>query len=528
VPEGIVFDGSALLSGSAQRLLTSGALGDAKVVIVPRAVLDDFQSRASRNVETGIVGLRAIRELRVTCESMGMEFHVHEGKPGDPGRGAIDAARELGAALCAADRSVRLAAEALGVRSVHAAEAEGSARRLAVEQYFDAGTLSVHLKEGTPPMAKKGKPGDFRLETIGEHALSREELEDLVNDVLQATKTSADSFVELETSGAIVVQLGQYRIAIARPPFSDGLEVTAVRPLVKLSIYDYDLSEKLLSRLRDRAEGILIAGPPGSGKSTLAAGLAEFYRGTGRVVKTLESPRDLQVGPEITQYGPLEGDFERTAEILLLVRPDYSIFDEMRKTKDFEVYADLRLAGVGMVGVVHASSPIDAIQRLIGRVELGMIPHIVDTVLFVRAGGIERTLDISLTVKVPTGMTEEDLARPVVEVRDFESSDLLYEIYTFGEENVVVPVREIRGRSGRGRISKDGVPKLLGRGGERLAEIVRAIDPDAEVEVMGSRAVIRISKDGVPKLLGRGGERLAEIERESGLRISIQPRKRRR
>jgi ATPase, PilT family len=150
-----------------------------------------------------------------------------------------------------------------------------------------------------------------------------------------------------------------------------------------------------------------------------------------------------------------------------------------------------------MVGVVHASSPIDAVQRLIGRVELGMIPHIVDTVIFVKAGRIERVLDLSLTVKVPTGMTEEDLARPVVEVRDFETSDLLYEIYSFGEENVVVPVREA-GRARRRRRGEEGAA-------ERLLEVLRSLDPDAEVELSGSRAIVRISKESVPRLLGRAG-----------------------
>ena len=498
--------------------------GELEAIIVPRAIVDDLQLKASKNLETGIVGLRALSRLRSACESLGIEFHVHEGYVGDPGRASLDAARELGMMLYTADRSLHLAAEALGIASSHLEGSAEEAKRLAIEQYFDSETLSVHLKEGTPPLAKKGRPGDFRLEVVGERELTREELEELASEILQFAKTSSDSFVELEMRGALVVQMGQYRVAIARPPFSDGLEMTAVRPLVKLSISDYSVSEKLLARLRDRAEGILIAGPPGSGKSTLAASLAEFYREGGKIVKTIESPRDLQVGPEITQYGPLEGDFERTAEILLLVRPDYTIFDEMRRTKDFEVYADLRLAGVGMVGVVHASSPIDAIQRLIGRVELGMIPHIVDTVMFVRAGDIERVLDVSLTVKVPTGMIEEDLARPVVEVRDFETSDLLYEIYTFGEENVIVPVKGLRKNQGFSGRSRRENPQ----GAEKLLEIVRSIDPDAEVEVSGSRATVSISKENVPKLLGRGGERLAEIERESGLRISVRPRRKKR
>ncbi len=40
---------------------------------------------------------------------------------------------------------------------------------------------------------------------------------------------------------------------------------------------------------------------------------------------------------------------EASADILLLVMPDYTIYDEVRKTRDFQVFADMRLAGVGMI-----------------------------------------------------------------------------------------------------------------------------------------------------------------------------------
>ena len=116
----------------------------------------------------------------------------------------------------------------------------------------------------------------------------------------------------------------------------------------------------MLLDYRKRAEGIIISGPPGSGKSTLASSLAEFYVTKRKIVKTFESPRDLQVPEEVTQYAPLEGSFEKAVDILLLVRPDYTIFDEIRRNRDFQVFADMKLAGVGMIGVVHASSPLDA------------------------------------------------------------------------------------------------------------------------------------------------------------------------
>ena len=46
------------------------------------------------------------------------------------------------------------------------------------------------------------------------------------------------------------------------------------------------------------------------------------------MVKTMEAPRDLQLADRITQYAPLEGDLEKTEEIIFLVRPDFVIFDE--------------------------------------------------------------------------------------------------------------------------------------------------------------------------------------------------------
>jgi ATPase len=269
-----------------------------------------------------------------------------------------------------------------------------------------------------------------------------------------------------------------------------------------------------MERLATRAEGILIAGPPGSGKTTFASSLAEFYLRKNKIVKTLESPRDLQVGPEITQYGPLEGDFEKTAEILLLVRPDYTIFDEVRRTKDFMIFADMRLAGVGMVGVVHASEAVDAIQRFIGRVELGMIPHVIDTIIFIEYGEVKNVFTLKLTVKVPTGMIEADLARPVVEVHDFETDRLEFEIYTFGEENVIIPVSEAQPMT-------TGAQKLAE---ERILQEIKRFDPEAEVKLVSqNRAVVRVDNEIIPILIGKKGVTITKLEEKLGVKLDVEP-----
>ncbi|MCK4781296.1 MAG: Flp pilus assembly complex ATPase component TadA, partial [Candidatus Lokiarchaeota archaeon] len=248
------------------------------------------------------------------------------------------------------------------------------------------------------------------------------------------------SFIEIEKNGAVVAQMREFRIVITRPPFSKDVEITAVRPLVSLELSDYSIDNKLQKRLQ-KAEGILVAGPPAAGKSTFSAALANYYLKQEKVVKTLESVRDLQVEAEITQYTKLEGSLENSADILLLVRPDYTIFDEVRTTKDFQIYSDFRLSGVGMVGVVHSSSAIDAIQRFIGRIELGMLPSILDTIIFIEGGDISTVFVLKMTVKVPHGFRDKDLARPVVEIRNFKNDHLEFEIYNFGNDVVVNPIR---------------------------------------------------------------------------------------
>ena len=331
------------------------------------------------------------------------------------------------------------------------------------------------------------------------------------SQILDVVNISDSSTLEISKTGASVVQHGDYRIAITYPPFSESFEITIVHPIVKLSLDDYTISEKLMERFSDSAEGIVISGAPGSGKSTLASGLANFYHNQGKIVKTFESPRDLQVDSGVTQYSKLDGSFDNAADILLLVRPDYTIFDEVRRREDFTTFADLRLTGVGMVGVVHANSPLDAIQRFIGKIELGIIPNVLDTVVFVKDGGIQKVYDLELKVKVPTGMTESDLARPVIEIRNFEDDVLEHEIYTFGEENVIVPVGK--------KADKIGIEKLAE---EKIKETFRRYDPNAEVEILSdNRVKVMVNEQNIASIIGRGGSNINEIEKSLKVHIDV-------
>ncbi len=517
----IVPDTSVIISGMMSDLVSKGELKNTEIII-PEFVVEELRAQASRGREIGFKGLEEIKKIRdleqqkkVVMLKTGRRQTMEEIQLAKYGRIdalIVDIAKEEKATIYTADMVQALVAEAEGVSSKYFKPYEKK-KETKIAAMFTEDTMSVHLKENCTPMAKRGGPGNFRLVGLREEKMSTEELEEIIKEIMDAARYEDDSFVELGGHAASVVQLGNMRIAIARPPFSDGVEITVVRPIAKLTLDDYALSAKLKERLDKGADGILIAGPPGSGKSTFAASLAEFFESQNKIVKTMESPRDLQVRPEITQYAKLRGSFENTADLLLLVRPDYTIFDEVRKTGDFEVFSDMRLAGIGMVGVVHATDPVDAVQRFISRIELGVVPHIIDTIIYIKAGKIEKVYSLALVVRTPTGMTEADLARPVVEVRNFENNDLEYEIYTYGEENVIIPIQETK---------ESGIAKLAKK---TILNEARKFDKHAEVEVVGdNKAVVYVENDIVPVLIGKKGKTISDMEERLGISIDVAPK----
>lgn len=514
----IVVDTSIIINGQLIAQIESGHIQNSEIII-PQAVFDELQSQASQKKEQGFIGLEGIKKLKEISNNFGLVITIHGAHPTSEdirmaSAGRIDTiikdvAKQNQAILYTSDHVQHLVAQAEGLESVFV---KPISKNLVLEflKFFDSETMSVHLKENMPPMAKKGKPGSFNLTKLGDEILTKEYLQFISSQILETT-TFDSSTVEISKTGASVIQYNDYRIAITYPPFSEAFEITIVHPIVKLTLDDYDISAELMKRFSDRAEGIIISGPPGSGKSTLASSLANFYHHTGKIVKTFESPRDLQVDPGVTQYTKLDGSFDNSADILLLVRPDYTIFDEVRRREDFRTFADLRLTGVGMVGVVHANSPLDAIQRFIGKIELGIIPNVIDTVVFVKDGHIGKIYDLELVVKVPTGMTESDLARPVIEIRNFADNVLEHEIYTFGEENVIVPVSK--------KAPKVGIEKLAE---DKIRDIFRKFDPRVEVEILSDNKVkVLVDKQYMSSIIGKGGSNINEIEKLLKIHIDV-------
>jgi ATPase len=521
----IVPDTSAVVDGRVSERHARGDGDPIETVYVPEAVVGELESQANEGRESGWDGLAELRRLAdlhddgsLTVEYVGRRPTSDEiggAHEGDIDAVIRDVAAEYDATLLTSDAVQAEVARAKGIAVEYVESEVTDVGSLAIESFLDETTMSLHLKTGVGPMAKRGDIGDMHYETIREEPATEAEMKEWAHDIEESTRRSPDGFVELDQPGMRIIQFRDMRIAIARPPFSDGIEITAVRPIVKTDIDDYQMADALRDRLTEHQRGVLISGAPGAGKSTFAQAIAEFLADSDYAVKTMEKPRDLQVGPNITQYTELGGSMENTADSLLMVRPDYTIYDEVRKTSDFRTFADMRLAGVGMIGVVHATRAIDALQRLVGRVELGMIPQVVDTVVYIEAGQVHTVYDVSTEVKVPHGLMQEDLARPVVVISDFETGAPAYEIYTFNRQVVTVPLNDDEGGP-----ADSGVDRLAKNEIEREIKSVARGRVDVDLRG-GNTAVVYVEEGDISYVIGKGGGRISDIEDRLGIDIDV-------
>ena len=386
-----------------------------------------------------------------------------------------------------------------------------------LDQYFDDNTMSIHIKEWNPFLKKNWWP-DGRNPVISKDVLTKDMVSKLIDDIFKEIETRDDAILEIDRQMSKVIQLWPYRIVIVYPPLSDGLEITAVKPIKKLSLDDYNLDQDVLDLFKNSAKGILVSGAPGSWKTTFAQALVELYENQNKIIKTIESPRDLMVPENVVQYSFTYGSHDEVRDILLLSRPDYTVYDEVRNTSDFELYKDMRLTWIWLIWVIHATRPVDSIQRFLGTIEMWIVPQVIDTVIFIDKWKIKEILQLNLTVKVPEWMESDDLARPVIQVPSFFDKEIVYEIYSFGEQIVVMPLgEEIQNQA------KEKWWKLNHYAKLSIDNILKEILPCSFIsKVSWDTVQLFVPKSEKWAIVWKWWQNIQSIEDQLGLRINVQ------
>ena len=83
---------------------------------------------------------------------------------------------------------------------------------------------------------------------------------------------------------------------------------------------------------------------------------------------------------------------------------------------------------------------------------------------------------------------------------------------------------EKTGRTREFNSGQRGVEKLAR---ERVLEVVKKFDPEAEVKILSPQRVeVKIDEPMIPRIIGRGGSRIKELEEMLSMHIDVEPRER--
>ena len=224
----------------------------------------------------------------------------------------------------------------------------------------------------------------------------------------------------------------------------------------------------------------------------------------------------------------------------------------------------MSLAGLGMVGVIHANSVRDAVQRFADRVDFSVLSQIASTIVFVKEGIITKIYDVSFTIKVPEGMASEMHIRPVTTVADQENGELVLDIFRYDGETIVMPVmagvlphapvpavQPVAAKAtAHAQVQSIGQPVAMSqpvrspvasqdaprseseeRPGWKLMEkeiqreIGRYTEGFVDVQMVSdTKAIVYIDDKDVPAAIGKGGKNVSAIVNKIGIGIDIKPR----
>jgi len=166
-------DTSVIINGVLRRLIVDGKIKGR--LVIPKEFIQYYENIVKSGRSIGYIGLEEIRLVKAIAESKGLRMDIiSSGRRFQDSIDSLirDLALELGAILITSSKVQQVAAESLGIKVMFIKPE--MTRLTLLEKFFDSKTMSVHLKEGARPVAKKGRPGHWILIELSNEPVTRE------------------------------------------------------------------------------------------------------------------------------------------------------------------------------------------------------------------------------------------------------------------------------------------------------------------------------------------------------------------
>ncbi|MEM1828383.1 MAG: ATPase, partial [Desulfurococcaceae archaeon] len=192
-------DYSVLVQGLVSKFVSEGVINGR--IAVHRAIIYLLEQYANKGKVVGFAGLEEIKRLRemhekgiITLEYVGERprfMDNNEDFVNNINALIRDTALSLDATLITSDNIQYTVSKALGIRVMYIKPEKS--QKLEFEKYFGENTMSVHLKENAVPVAKVGRPGEWRFVKLSDKPLQKQEIERMANEIIEEAKRRNDA-----------------------------------------------------------------------------------------------------------------------------------------------------------------------------------------------------------------------------------------------------------------------------------------------------------------------------------------------
>ncbi len=270
-----------------------------------------------------------------------------------------------------------------------------------------------------------------RLYLTDRHFLSREKLEDVIQQIVAGTNrlvNEASPIVDTRLPDGSRVNVVLYPVALNGPIVTIRKfpkEQMTMGRLVALGALSEELAE-VLKKLVTAGYNIFISGGTGSGKTTMLNALSQYIPKDERII-TIEDNAELQIldVPNLVRLEARNANVEGVGEITirdlirsaLRMRPNRVIVGEVRGPETIDMLQAMSTGHKGSLSTGHSDSPRDMLRRLETMVLMGMdIP----------LAAIQRQIASAIDIIIHIGRLWDKSRKvlEVVEVLDYNGEEI--------------------------------------------------------------------------------------------------------